>query len=351
MEIKLIYTPDVLTYGKNQIFAEFEFLDEGISGTKTAFFEVNGTTISQLLDDNNKCEIPEECFSSKVKQFKVGVIYGDLITTNKATITYVESCYTPNSTVTKPTEDIYIQIINKLDEIETKLDNGNGSNVSDITNDYVITNEFAYSARLKDYNNNGSIINGKCSITTTNDRFFDIPFEHIHKSDNSFYTPDNVISIVDKHINLTNNFCTIINKVRNTGFLSLSGGQSWVGGFDVRLIVASPDSTFEEIHGLNDEIKNNPKIEILGYKRFVSTSLPTDANYSDTVIAQDLWSTAIIEGVEHLRNGYNIYLQVRGDYDNATIVFDTALSNVTSTFVAKKFYDINSGKIFKLPIN
>ncbi|MFV0341862.1 MAG: hypothetical protein ACK5JH_03085, partial [Anaerocolumna sp.] len=90
-------------------------------GEKTALFKVNGTTYPVLVEEDNTCTIPEECYFSRNLFFEVGVICCDLITTNLARVNYSESCYTPNVSIPVPTEDVYTQIINRLNEIDSSV--------------------------------------------------------------------------------------------------------------------------------------------------------------------------------------------------------------------------------------
>lgn len=110
MSIERIYKPKTLTYNRNLVKAQFIFSDEWY-GLKTAIFDVDGKAYNVLIDDNNTCTIPEECYTSKNMNFQVGVICGDLETTNWASVPYNESCYTPGATVPNPTPDEYTQII------------------------------------------------------------------------------------------------------------------------------------------------------------------------------------------------------------------------------------------------
>ncbi len=121
MSIKIFSKPSILTYNKNAVEAQFIFSSEWV-GEKTAIFEVDGVSYAMLINENNRCDVPEECYRSKNYQFRVGVICGDLVTTNYAVVTFNESCYTPNVSITQPSDDVYTQIIKSIDDIKEKVD-------------------------------------------------------------------------------------------------------------------------------------------------------------------------------------------------------------------------------------
>ncbi len=134
MSITLIDKPEVLTLNRNILKAEFNFSDEWV-GVKTALFLVDGVTYSVLIEDDNACDIPEECYGSKRLQFAIGVICGNLITTNSVKVYYDESCYTSNTSIPEPTEDIYTQIIEKINNLGSDVVDENGE-VIDLDNYY-----------------------------------------------------------------------------------------------------------------------------------------------------------------------------------------------------------------------
>lgn len=117
MKITLVSMPDVLTYNKEKVVAKFDF-DENWTGIVTALFHVNGEVYPMVLAEDGTCQIPLECFGTKTYQFQVGCICGDLLTTNKVAVRFTESCYVENTSIPEPTEDIYNQIIARMNEIE-----------------------------------------------------------------------------------------------------------------------------------------------------------------------------------------------------------------------------------------
>ncbi len=117
-EIRLVSKPKILTYNKEVIKAEFVFSKEW-NATKTAIFSAGVNVYSVLIDNDNTCDIPQECYFDKNLSFQVGVICGDedLKTTNIATVSVNKSCYETGTTIPKPTDDVYTQIIKKLEEM------------------------------------------------------------------------------------------------------------------------------------------------------------------------------------------------------------------------------------------
>ncbi|MFV0519611.1 MAG: hypothetical protein ACK5LY_04975 [Lachnospirales bacterium] len=130
MGITLVSSPSPLTNNRNVVRAKFIFTDEWI-GVKTALFNVFGVTYPMLIGDDNTCGVPWEVYTSSKNEFSVGVICGDLRTTNLAKVTFDKSCYTQDVSISKPCEDIYSQIIEKINGLE------NGSIDEDLVEDIV----------------------------------------------------------------------------------------------------------------------------------------------------------------------------------------------------------------------
>ncbi len=137
MSITLIDMPKLITLNWS-LKAEFEFSKDWV-GVKTAIFEVNGKAYAVVLDEDNSCLIPEECYKSKNLVFTVGCISENL-TTNKVNVKFAESCYVQNTTISNPTEDVYTQLLDKINDIkqddELKLEvEKNSENVAKNTED------------------------------------------------------------------------------------------------------------------------------------------------------------------------------------------------------------------------
>ncbi len=222
MGISLLNKPNILTFNKNKVLAEFIFSDEW-QGLKTAIFNVDGVAYSMLIDDGDKCEIPEICYTSKSLIFKVGVICDDLITTNNAIIRFNESCYIPNATIPPPTNDVYIQIIDKLNHIETGTPNKTSEfmvNVNGTTNTWI------------------NDLKGYC-VTTTN-KYESIPviFSNLVNNNNSnlgeYYGTVNTEGVI-----LSSDISEKVGKITFDGTIKLLENQ-WYGT-EFRLIAHSFD--------------------------------------------------------------------------------------------------------------
>ncbi len=222
MNINLLSKPNILTYNKNKILLEFIFSDEW-QGLKTAIFNVDGVAYSMLIDDEDKCEIPEICYTSKSLIFKIGVICGDLVTTNNAIIRFNESCYVPNVTIPPPTNDVYTQIIDKINDIET--------GVSNKTSEFMINVNGVNNTWIND-------IKGYC-VTTTN-KYESIPavFSNLVNDNNSnlgeYY---GVVST--EGVLLPNDISSKVDKIAFDGTIKLLENQ-WYGT-EFRLIAHSLD--------------------------------------------------------------------------------------------------------------
>lgn len=112
-------TEKVVTNSMNYLYAQFSFSDEW-TGEKTAVFKGKHGTYNALLDAENKCLVPWEILTESM--FDVSVFCGDLITANKVKIFTTPSGYEIGDESRIPTPEIYTQVINKLNEIETEID-------------------------------------------------------------------------------------------------------------------------------------------------------------------------------------------------------------------------------------
>lgn len=349
MEIILISSPEILTFNKGKVFAEFKF-DDNWLGVKTALFNVDGVTYPMIISDDGICEIPTECYQTRSYQFNVGCICGDLLTSNKVNVKFNESCYVENTSISEPTEDIYNQLIEKINELQETIDNLDGSgssgNSNSGTTDYHITNKFSYVFELPDYNSDGGITNGQCIVKTTNvNEFVDIPFGGIIKSNNEFYTPSQVLTNEDGHIIFSELFYNACNEVGFSAFFSLVSGESWQAGMILRVILASPSATEADKHALTSTLKGNNDVIVMGEEYFTAANVQNNANLSKVALAQDIWSKAVINGETYMRNGYTVHFQFRGEWVGATVKFDTALTNLTAIFNMKKFYNVETGAV------
>lgn len=103
---------------RNLFKARFDFLTEEWKGTKTALFYQGTKAKAQILDDNNECDVPWEFFDIESDGFGyVSVFCGDLVTANRAVVRILKSGYVESDASVPPTDDVYQQIIKKLDEL------------------------------------------------------------------------------------------------------------------------------------------------------------------------------------------------------------------------------------------
>ena len=117
--IKRTDTEKIVTNSMNYLYAQFGFSEEW-TGEKTAVFKANNTTYNALLDTDNTCLVPWEVLTSSI--FTVSVFCGDLITANRVTIHTIPSGYEIGDTSRVPTPEIYIQVMEKLEQIEAEID-------------------------------------------------------------------------------------------------------------------------------------------------------------------------------------------------------------------------------------
>lgn len=111
--------PDVIICGNSDYKIIFNF-DEEWSGhnVKTARFIFANSTVDVVFEGNS-CAVP---IVSKSKLLIVGVFAGDLKTTTPARIVCEPSILCFGGVPADPPEDVYTQIINKLGNVETALD-------------------------------------------------------------------------------------------------------------------------------------------------------------------------------------------------------------------------------------
>ena len=112
-------TESVVCNSMNFLYAQFTFSEEW-TGTKTAVFKGKEKTYNALLDENDTCLVPWEVLTES--WFYVSVFCGDLVTANKVTIYTIPSGYEIGDESRVPTPEIYIQVIEKLNEIESEVD-------------------------------------------------------------------------------------------------------------------------------------------------------------------------------------------------------------------------------------
>ncbi len=354
MSITLINKPKVLTYNKNTVNARFVFT-EVWEGIKVAVFKVDNVAYEMILEEDDTCEIPEEMYTSTTHEFSVGLLNEDS-TTDEVKIKYDKSCYQKNVTVSNPTPDIFTQLLEEINKLKScicsdPIEPSEPSNPTEVTTEYNITNKFSYCYRLQDYNSNGEVVSGQCIVTTTNvDEFKEIPFGGIIRANNEYYVPSQVLSNVDGHVIFSERFYNTCNEANFVAFFSLVSGDSWQAGMVLRLILASPNANEVDKVALTPRLKGNKDVIVLGEEYFTSSNVQNNANLSRVTLAQDIWSKAIIDNEVYIRNGYTVHFQFRGEWVGATVKFDTELTNLTTTFNMKKFYDVETGEVVPMVI-
>lgn len=107
----------VVRDSQNYLYAKLTFTDEW-TGTKTMVFRgKSGDAYNVILDNEDSCLVPWEVLIEP--SFEVSVFCGDLITANVVTIYTIRSGYEIGEESRIPTPDIYNQIIEKINDIET----------------------------------------------------------------------------------------------------------------------------------------------------------------------------------------------------------------------------------------
>lgn len=211
------------------------------------------------------------------------------------------------------------------------------------TTNYAITNNFGFGFKLLDFNDTGAVQQNRTIVTGSNTAFTNVPLGPLYKKNNEFYDPNLVLANVDGHIELANTFYNVIDRLTFTGFFSLVKGQSWVEGMALRLIIAEPTATDNDIRRITSNLPSN--VLVLAEEYYPPSNVRANFNLSNVAISQDVWSK-IIENNEIIkRNNYKIYFQLLTDNNGTVVQFDNSLTNISSNFVTKKFYNIETGTV------
>lgn len=97
--------------------ANFIFDEEWDGLIKTVRFINDGDFVDVILDDTNSCKIPREVMKSGT--LEVGVFAGDIQSTTPAKVSIIASILEEYGSPAPPSEDVYSQIMDKLDEVNT----------------------------------------------------------------------------------------------------------------------------------------------------------------------------------------------------------------------------------------
>lgn len=117
-----------MSKSRNYLVAHFDFKTGEWSHVplKTAIFEMeNGTAYKTIISEDGDCMVPWETIDTTGFIY-VSVFGGDRITTGKARVRIAQSGYIEDAeNETEPTQDIYDQLIDELNEIKDgNLDGG-----------------------------------------------------------------------------------------------------------------------------------------------------------------------------------------------------------------------------------
>ena len=105
---------------RNYFYAHFDFLTPEWSGIKTALFTRGNDRRSVMVDENGDCLIPWEFFDTDSETIgRVSVYCGDLMTANEAYVRILRSGYGDSDASEPPTPNIYEQLLEQLDKINS----------------------------------------------------------------------------------------------------------------------------------------------------------------------------------------------------------------------------------------
>lgn len=111
----------------NYLYAHFDFLTDEWTGTPTAIFTNNGTSYEQILDSTNTCLVPYEALDNDGGYIQVSVFTGDRITTNAEKVFITRSGWSDDLVSSHPpTPSVYAQLLAKIEELESKMQNIDG---------------------------------------------------------------------------------------------------------------------------------------------------------------------------------------------------------------------------------
>ena len=110
---------------KNYLYAHFTFeTDEWSDVVATAIFRNDTAAKEVLIDQNGDCLVPWEIIQNNGDVIYVSCFAGDLITVNMARVRIYETGYGDDlESATPPTPSVYAQIIDRMDGIETAVEN------------------------------------------------------------------------------------------------------------------------------------------------------------------------------------------------------------------------------------
>ena len=116
-KIKRTDTQQIVSDSRNYLHAAITFSDDDWTGIKTAVFKNGDVVKHAVLDDNNECLVPWEVIKPGI--LHVSVFCGDLITADEDIVYISQSGYEDGGEPEDPTPDVYQQLIDMLQNIET----------------------------------------------------------------------------------------------------------------------------------------------------------------------------------------------------------------------------------------
>jgi hypothetical protein len=115
-KIKYVSNLYIVEKSKNYLTAKFTFSgSEWKNVAKTAIFKKDDTVINVVLDESGRCEVPWEVITKGT--LRVSVFGGDLVTVDTADVKILKSGYEEGNAPSKPTPDVYAQILSELQSI------------------------------------------------------------------------------------------------------------------------------------------------------------------------------------------------------------------------------------------
>lgn len=112
----------VVAKSRNYLKARFTFATPEWTEPKTALFERDGKCWAQLLEED-ACLVPWEFLDAGAAGYgRVSVFSGDLVTANQESVYIASSGYRGWETSRPPSEDVYQQILNRLEKKADSLE-------------------------------------------------------------------------------------------------------------------------------------------------------------------------------------------------------------------------------------
>lgn len=294
----------------------------------------NASIETEVVEINNKLK-PATTSS-------IGLVKPDDTSISVATDGTISATISHNNTINRNNPNAH-----KIPDIENLAETLESMGGAGSTS-YKITNRLGYGSKLADYNNNGSITQGRSRVTCYSmNSFYNIPIGQIVKANNPYYSPSQIITAgPNGKLILNENFSSAVQEINFNAHFFFPSGQSWSAGVVVRFLLSPVGATDAEMALPTNSLPAG--FHVLAEELYNSQSVPSQLNFSISSQSENLWS-AVYENNEIIfRNGYSLSLQVRGMWDYAEVVLDTTLSSLQTTFITNKFYDMTTGQVFPM---